>query len=274
MSKERAEQSFADKLQQKIETLRQSNRLDVESSGLLHDLVLVNSPTLTEEDRPMLTIAIEEALNGVDISQKYPDFYKRMLQDAVLGDLFDDAVEIFTLSRDPNWNPLPRPASRDLSFLKKPRSLPTIIRKAYNEWEAKFRKSVDELYLLLISANPQPVLRQRTADLETQWITLVQDTITVKDIVFQVLLEASQLPNSPDHLFLFLFVTTQTDQTVPWRHLHAKIEWGTYSNTVPITLQGKIKLGDVPMQEIMIVDGEFAPAGLNLSLNINLNDPA
>lgn len=273
MNIDKAEQSFAGRLQQKIDTLRQIHRLDVESGDLFHDLLLVNSSTLTDEDRPMLAIAIEDALNGIDISQKYPDFYKRLLQDDLLGDLFDDAIETFTLSQDPNWNPLPRPASRDLSFLKKPRSLPDSIRKALNKWIVKFHKSVDELNLLF-STDLQPALRRRAADLETQWMTLIQDTSVIKDTEFQILLEASQTPDKPAHLSLFLFITTKTDQAIPWQQLHATLEWGAYNDTVAIAEQGKTQLGDIPLQEIMTADGGLIPAGLNLNLHINLNDPA
>ncbi|MFZ0547291.1 MAG: hypothetical protein WAM60_17735 [Candidatus Promineifilaceae bacterium] len=65
----------------------------------------------------MLSLIINDALDGVDISRHYPVYFERLLNDSVLREAFLDTLEILELTRAGKLEPLPGEPSNDLSFL-------------------------------------------------------------------------------------------------------------------------------------------------------------
>lgn len=57
--------------------------------NLLADLTqLSEAPPVTDEDEDLLPVVVTAAINGLDISEKFPTFYRKMLTNPQLQKLF------------------------------------------------------------------------------------------------------------------------------------------------------------------------------------------
>jgi hypothetical protein len=78
---------------------------------LLTDLARWNQDTgpCREADLDLLSIVVEEALRGVDISKRYPGFWGRLIANAELRQAFLESLELLEESREGRLRPLPTP---------------------------------------------------------------------------------------------------------------------------------------------------------------------
>jgi hypothetical protein len=75
---------------------------------LLADLARWNQDTgpCREADLDLLSIVVEEALRGVDISKRFPGFWGRLIANAELRQAFPESLEMLEESREGRLRPL------------------------------------------------------------------------------------------------------------------------------------------------------------------------
>lgn len=66
----------------------------------------------------MLSLVVNDALEGVDIARRYPTFYRRLLADPQLRRAFLEALEILEKDKTGELVPLPDQLDVDLTFLE------------------------------------------------------------------------------------------------------------------------------------------------------------
>jgi hypothetical protein len=78
---------------------------------LLADLSRWNQDTgpCREADLDLLSIVVEEALRGVDISKRFPGFWDRLIANAELRAAFLESLALLEESREGRLRPLPTP---------------------------------------------------------------------------------------------------------------------------------------------------------------------
>ena len=85
------------------------------------------------EDMAMLSFMVSESYQGVDIAVRYPTFYKKLQTNQQLREHFWDALDLMEHSKAGTLAPLPGPPRRDLSFLHKAKTKPTVVQNAGQE---------------------------------------------------------------------------------------------------------------------------------------------
>src|SRR5688572_17786521 len=97
----------------------------------------------------MLSLVVHDALEGVDISVRYPAFYQRMLADNELREAFLDSLDLLRRSQVGQLLPLPQPASEDLSFLRARSSEPRIEYTTNGRWRILWQRTIADIQAIL-----------------------------------------------------------------------------------------------------------------------------
>ncbi len=91
--------SGSDWVREKLAALRRALKTAQDSwptsaDRLQDDLAQFSEADITAEDNAMLSLVVDEALQGVDIVKTYPDFYQQLLANAELRQAFLNALEM------------------------------------------------------------------------------------------------------------------------------------------------------------------------------------
>jgi hypothetical protein len=217
------------------------------------DLVEFNtksSPTLAV-DNEMLTLVVGEALNGVDISARYPAFYRKILNDSELRQAFLDAIG--SIENDKHVDPVAAslPLKPALAFLGRQPQTPTIIHLGVDKWRTVLRQSVEQLQSLF--SPPELAYRSDPSLYDDPWITLLRGDIEIAGSQYAVILECSPAEETEDALAvsLNLAVTLQAQGNTSGMPLEATLQWGDYGYTVAVSAEGRTRFANVPLPAIL-----------------------
>lgn len=216
------------------------------------------------EDDALLSLAIDDALNGLDISVRYPAFFQQLLADADLRQAFLEALE--ALEKQPgDVAPSTVGARPSLAFLDARATQPVIEFTSPANWRLKWQAALAQLQSIFFTA-AAPVYR--SADyLEDAWFTLFRDEVNIDRMRASVVLEAVRLMTSPDQLQLHLAVGIALDRAkTPDRFpdLRARLTWGDYDQAVIITRRGRATFPPVPLNLVMNESTQHMTADLRL----------
>ncbi|MDV7392161.1 hypothetical protein RZS08_12430, partial [Arthrospira platensis SPKY1] len=156
----------------------------------------------------MLSIIVNDALDGVDIASRYPDFYRRMLAHSELHEAFLDALSVLEMDAAGELAPLPvAPVFDFLQPAAAPGSTrdadsPTISLASPQRWRVRWRQSRARLQALLSPPGAQLAYRDATTFLEEASYQLLRDDVRIGDQQLEVLLEGTLTPDAPDYLQL------------------------------------------------------------------------
>ena len=82
---------------QETQTVSHTNWAKTNNS-LLKDIAAISPTKYPIEGEKILSIVVDDAINGIDIIVEYPDFYQRMLANKSLRQAFIEALEILAPS--------------------------------------------------------------------------------------------------------------------------------------------------------------------------------
>jgi hypothetical protein len=86
--------------------------LPVGTEALFVDLVSGNRAACTDDDFDLLALMVDEALRGVDVPQRYPAFWRKMMAEAELYEAFLDYLQL----READRAGRPRPWTARIRF--------------------------------------------------------------------------------------------------------------------------------------------------------------
>lgn len=224
------------------------------------------------EDDAMLAVMISEAMNGVDIARRYPRFFRRMLVDAELRAAFLDGLKALEEGRLPAADVLPRPPSRDLSFLKRAPVARTAAKiqeeNAYlARWTRAGRDLVNLLNFALRSSHdlftlgePAPLYRSADDSLQDAAATLLQGRVSGNNVEVNITLEGVRNAEQPDELQLTLWVLSAKEEFQPPADLAlvAHVDWGDYHQEVEISAEGSYALPPRKIEALGDDDGDIS----------------
>jgi len=216
-----------------------------------------------QEDEALLSLVVDDAAKGVDISSRYPDFFQRLLEDDDLRQAFLEALEVIENRSAPRLTA----AERDLNFLHTPTLRPILEFTSPARWRLRWQAALEQLQQIFFAADQfQPVYR--SADfLEDNWFTLFRDEIDIDQLRANVVLEAVRLMTAPDQLQLHIAVGLTPDWTATPQRLpdiRAHLTWGTYDQTVLITQRGRAVFPPLPLNLILDEAAQRITADLRL----------
>lgn len=216
-----------------------------------------------QENETLLSLVVDDALKGVDISSRYPDFFQRLLED-------DDLRQAFLATMEAVENqsvPRPATAESDLSFLHAATIRPLLEFTSPARWRLKWQAALDQLQQIFFAADQfQPIYRS-AAYLEDAWFTLFRDEIKIDQMHASVVLEAVREMAAPDQLRLHIAVGLTSDRFAAAERLpdlRAQLTWGAYDQAVLITQRGRAVFPPLPLDLILDAAAQHITADLRL----------
>jgi hypothetical protein len=218
------------------------------------------SAPLDAGDLEMLSLILNDLMAGVDIAERYPAFYARLLSEPRLADVFLDALEMLDETAEETEESLP--ISRDLFFLQDVKPPVVLEQLGPGQWRAAWQLLRERLRWEF-SGEPGLVYRSGPPLLEDQSYTLVEDAFEAGGITIQLLLEAIRPLAEPGVLRPQLFAATQAG---PLPQMQASVTWGRYAATAVPDNLGQARFPLVPLDAVLDESGQFLPADFQLLL--------
>lgn len=245
-----------------------------DTAALDHILALIFSSTptsspLTSEDSIMLSLVISDALNGVNIAEKYPTFFLRMLENKALLADFLDTLNLLRQTRSESLPVLPAEPSRDLSFLRQ-RPQPEIKERRTSKegWRVVLQQAIQQLENIFFTPpSLQPATRKGIAlplD-EEQWFTLFRQEVNIDNEQWTVLLEGKAADDLEVSLNLDISVLPIADDVVI-PSLIATIQWGDYQDRTMVGPRGRATFSPVPLDVVLDVNSDRIKAPLQVTV--------
>lgn len=215
----------------------------------------------------MLSLVLDDALNGVDISEQYPHFYQRMLADLHLRTAFLESLTLLRRDAANQLEPLPERTSHDLSFLEESGGPPFVFMETSGQkWHIAWQYPVDTLRAP--PSSPQTTLspsnESNRSPLEDDVLPLLCTIVVGSDLAMQVIMELIRSAVAPGTLHPYLLVEPGggTDRTT----LTATLRWGTYKETAIVDLPGMAHFPVIPLGVILDGSKETLPGSVTLQV--------
>lgn len=215
----------------------------------------------------MLSLIISGVLKGENLSERYPEFYKKLLEDGNLRQAFLDALDSIETERAGGLAPLPEAAyNRSLDFLTQQRSEPEVEMEEKNNLRLVWKRSLEQIQAVF---SPQELVYRAPLDpTEDPWFTLLRDELTVAGSTFAIALECTLSNERDDALSTFLNLAL-TVGDAPGREqfpMRASLDWGAYKESVFLSQEGRARFPDILLSSIFDSSQQQVQAGLSLTL--------
>lgn len=253
---------------------RESGTIPPQAVALLTEIIEVRpDPTRSfyEEDT-MLSLVASDAARGVNIAQKYPRFFLRLIENQALMADFLDILDAVYKSKRKEDIPLPNAPSLDLSFLpvKKTATFASLMVAAKTITQTFLRESINQLNKrLLIPGQPALVMR-RVLSLpldEDAWLTLLRQEVVLGQERWQVRLEGTPDDQKPEWLKLELGMIPVLDrETMP--QLEVTVRWGEYEERRRPDDRGRAVFPAVNLNQVIDEESETVKADLQLDITL------
>ena len=237
----------------------------IKLTGDLAEFDANNSSTLMV-DSDMLSLVVSDALKGVDISIRYPAFYRKILNNDDLRQAFVDALGSMENEKQSETAVLPLPIIPALDFLSHQLQQPAIIKLGADKWRTIWRQSIEQLQSIF--SPPELAYRSDPSLYEDPWITLLRGEVEVAGSLYTVMLECTPAVETDEALAVSfnIAVTLEAPIDLPQIPLEATLQWGLYNKTIVISEEGRIKFPNIPLSAILDEEQQNVNAELSLTL--------
>lgn len=218
--------------------------------------------TIDENLMDMFSLVVQDALSGIDISQRYPTFYGKMMADPALYAMFIDALAVLEADGRQELLPVPPVQEPELAFLKKqPDPQPAIDQSTPGRWRIAWTLFWDQLQAVLFPA-PDLVFRSAAPLLEDESIILLHHLTAIDGQEVETVLEAILRVAQPDVLRLQVTAVGET----PLPPLQATLRWGTFAHTAVLDAYGRANFPPMPLDILVDEQGRWRAEDLQLLL--------
>lgn len=217
-------------------------------------------------DSEMLSLVVNDALKGVDISIRYPAYYRKILNNEDLRQAFMDALGSMESETQMQSVVMPLPIKPDLNFLSRQDQQPAIIKFGVDKWRSIWRQSIEQLQSIF--SPPELAYRSDPSLFEDPWITLLRGEIEAAGSIYTVMLDCSLAEETDEALAVSfnLAVTVETTTDLPQTPLEATLQWGEYNQTLVIHEEGRTRFPDISLDTILDEEQQNVIAELSLTL--------
>jgi hypothetical protein len=257
MAKQTDPSESADWVREKLAALRASLEMGegwpASADRLVDDLRAARQEpeALSDEDMAMVSLVLGDALLGVDVAERYPRFFGKLLAHEELRDMFLDGLilldETETLA-PPGTAPMAGEAS-PLGFLRTARVRPEVEAGQGGGWRAQWRQLKETLDWLWGPVRPAAGLAWRSGGevMDEGYRTLLRSEAMVGEQMLYLTLDGRQLIEQPDVVELLLMVAAEEGDVGP---LTATLEWADYRDTAALDEQGEATFAPVPLEKV------------------------
>jgi hypothetical protein len=231
----------------------------------LSEIDTQTSPTSTA-DNEMLSLMIDEVLKGVDISMRYPTFYRKLLKNAELRQTFIEVLESMEKEEKFELTAVPEFSKPSMAFLinQKPKSI--VEKFGKNQWRITLQQTIDQLRAIF--SPPELVYRSDPNLYEDPWLTLLRGEIEIAGSIYTVLLECSLAEEVDNALAVSIniAVSFESSSDLSQPPLYATLQWGSYDETLTISEEGRSRFPYISLPAIVDEGQQLVKADLNLIL--------
>jgi hypothetical protein len=247
-----------------------SSKREESIKRLIMDLRKIKSDIFaaSSTDVEMLSMILDEVIKGVDIAERYPSFYQKLMQDAELRAMFLDTLESIEKDQQEELTALPIPGEVRLDFLNKVFLQPTVTELKNHSWQASWQRSIQQLQQIF--SPPKLVYRSEPDLFDGPWFTLVQGEVEVGESSYEIRLECAPSTDGDDSFSISLTVTSEGLTDVVQYPIGATLAWGSYRESIILATPGKARFPDISMLGIFDDEKEKIRAGLNLTIETSL----
>ena len=233
---------------------------------LAADLTEFNRDFELSMDDDMLSLIVDEAHQGVDISRRYPNFYRKMLSNANLRQAFLDILESLEMENAADRIELPGKVGINLDFLAKRLPAPVIEKANQNNWRISWQQTFEKLKEIF---SPQELAYRGENDtLDDPWFVLLRDEIELEETLYSVALNCTLSEKGDDALaaYLNIAITLSTTSPQPSFPLTAQLQWGNYNERISLSDEGCIRFPDIPFENAFDEEFNLIESELNFAL--------
>ena len=221
--------------------------------------------SISPMESDMLSLIVSGTLNGENLAQRYPDFYKKLLENAELRQAFLDALDSTEAERAGELTPIPAPETR-LDFLTSQPPAPKVIHMDEENWSVLWQRPLEQI--TAIFSPPELAYRSEQSLIEEPWFTLMREEIQVSGSAYSVALDCAPAEEEENTLAVYvsLAVTPGASREPAKFPLRARLEWDEYRQEVLIPAEGRTRFPNIPFDKIFDPAMENLRAGLSLTL--------
>ncbi|HRQ40156.1 MAG TPA: hypothetical protein PLD25_19775 [Chloroflexota bacterium] len=267
MSRAESKASLPSWIRQKLAALRQQasepDQWPETADQLLTRLVQQTPiPETEESDMDMFSLAVHDTLAGIDISERYPMFFEKMLASPSLYEAFLEALDVLEADGRHELPPVPATSASALTFLRKePASQPLITPTPGDRWQVTWKVLVAQLQQLFFPTTDF-VYRRAAPLLEDESIILLHDEVMIDQQLVETMLEAIRPVGQPEILRLQLMAAGEA----PLPPLQASLHWGVYAHTAVLDAYGRAHFPPLSLDDLLDATGQLRAADLHLIL--------
>jgi hypothetical protein len=231
--------------------------------------VTAGSAFASGEEIDMLSLIVGEAANGVDIETRYPDFYRKLMENAALRQAFLDTLALMEAEKAGDFAPLPAGGEPRLDFLRKETTQP--IQKKRQAWQVVLHRTIQELKTVF--SPPRLAYRADANYYEDNWFTVLRDDINLAGSNYSVLLECGISKETDNALVTTLTIAMSLEKrpAAPAFPITATLRWGKYEGRQTILYEGRVSFLDISFDAILDPQNREITSGLNLVLETNVS---
>ena len=188
-----------------------------------------------------LDLIVDQAVNGIDIRNRFPEFYKKLLHNQFLRQQFLDALSFLNSIKQSIKDPYLHHSKLDLSFLtNKPLEV--------SNWPIFITQ--DKAHLMNLFFPKEPVYRG-TIDLgATPTYSLLRRDFLLAGVTYSLLIDSTLSEESKNALSATLALATNDEPGNSAFPVQATLRWGEYSSEISIDQEGKYPLPDIPLSQV------------------------
>ncbi len=219
-----------------------------------------------DEDKNMLSLVASDAASGVNIAQKYPRFFLRLIENNILLEDFLDILDVLYQAKQKADIFLPSTPSVDLSFLPspKPSIFTSVVVAAKTVTKTFLQETINQLNRRLLVPQQTAMAMRRVLSLpvdEDAWLTLLRQNVELGEERWQIRLEGTPDNRQDESLRLELGMIPMLDlETIP--PIEVTVRWGSYTEQRRLDDRGRAVFPPISLSTIIDEEAETVKADL------------
>lgn len=215
-------------------------------------------------DLEFLSLFIEDAQHGVDVSRRYPGFYQKLIIDPELRQAFLDILQLMDEDIDHALASIPLPARVNLEFLFKDRT--PLSRSMEKGWKIHWMRTQQELQAIF--SPPKLAYRNSTNFLSDDEFIIFQNDFSIDNFQYSISIACALGEDMETGLMTHMNIGIIPEGSPSQPLLKTILEWGQYKETAIITEAGRISLPPIALEKIFDRDLEKVIFDLELTIEI------
>jgi hypothetical protein len=227
---------------------------------LMEDLNLFGCSSGDENDaaNESIDLMVDQAIHGVDIRNRFPTFYKKLLQNKQLRQQFIDAITTLVPSSTQFIDPYKGSTQFNFSFLKSNLNKIT-------DWPVFITQSCGQLMKIFFAVEPE--FRSAADPGAEPSYTLLRKDFILSGITYTVIIDSILAEEEADTLNASLSLTAENTEQESIFPVQVSLRWGEYSTELSIDQEGKHPLPAIPLALVLNDDLSKVKSDLFLTLN-------